>query len=823
MISDVVWRYDVDSQGRFVESYISPVADRLLGVPTGTIGNSFDAYFSYVVPEDLPYVREMLGKVLRTREMFVEYRLRKPDGATLWVRSKGSAHPQPDGHIAAFGTTSDITQGKRLLDEVALRERQLKSFFQGATAGLALLDKDMRYVQLNRTLAEINGISVEQHIDRILREVVPQLAPQLEPIFRKVLTSGEPVLDVEITGETPDQPGVQRHWMASFFPVAGADGGPSAVGTIVVETTERKRAELRIQHLIEVLRAVRDIGDLIVRERNADRLLSEACKTLMRTRGYRLAWIGGVVPGSQRVVPLASAGPAVDYLQDVTITWDECETGRGPLGTALRERKTTVCQDTVADPRFALWLKPALARGYRSVAAVPMVHDGRLFGAVAVYADQPAAFGNEELELLAKLASDLASALQAIEAEQERKQAEQSLVHAKIAAEAANRAKSEFLANMSHEIRTPMTAVLGFGDLLAANNLSHDERHQYLAGMRRNGMALLDLINNILDFSRIEADKLTLERTDNPIGQIIDDVMSTVTPSVVKKGLSLVVDYRWPLPETIHTDPTRLRQILVNLVSNAVKFTEQGEVRIAVRCRHDDDGSTRVQFAVSDTGIGIPTGKIGQLFRPFMQVDGSASRRYGGTGLGLVISQRLATALGGDIGVVSELGKGSTFTLTTDAGPLRGVRMLQSPELAVVPGEGSSSAEQEPMLHGRVLLAEDVPDVHLVLGCVLRKFNLQVEIAQDGFVACEMAAKSKAEGKPYDLILMDIQMPRLNGYEATRWLRRHGWQGPIVALTAHAIVGDREKCLEAGCNDYLSKPVNAKELWDVLGRHLNRV
>ena len=298
--------------------------------------------------------------------------------------------------------------------------------------------------------------------------------------------------------------------------------------------------------------------------------------------------------------------------------------------------------------------------------------------------------------------------------------------------------------------------------------------------------------------------------------------MSTVTPSVAKQGLSLVVDYRWPLPETIRTDPTRLRQILVNLVSNAVKFTEQGEVRFTIGCRHDDHGSARMTFAVSDTGIGIPTEKIGQLFRPFMQVDGSASRRYGGTGLGLVISQRLATALGGDIGVVSELGKGSTFTLTIDAGPLQGVRMLQSPELAVAAEEGSSSAEQEPMLQGRVLLAEDVPDVHLVLGCILRKFNLQVEIAEDGRVACNMAQKSKADGSPYDLILMDIQMPRMNGYEATRWLRHYGWQGPIVALTAHAIVGDREKCLEAGCNDYLSKPVNAKELRDVLGRHLIR-
>ena len=218
-----------------------------------------------------------------------------------------------------------------------------------------------------------------------------------------------------------------------------------------------------------------------------------------------------------------------------------------------------------------------------------------------------------------------------------------------------------------------------------------------------------------------------------------------------------------------------------------------------------------MQFAVSDTGIGIPTEKIGELFQPFMQVDGSASRRYGGTGLGLAISRRLAAALGGDIEVASELGKGSTFTLTIDAGPLQGVRMLQSPELAAAAEEVSPSVEQEPALQGRVLLAEDVPSVQLVLGYILRSLNLQVEIAEDGRVACNMAQKSKADGSPYDLILMDIQMPRMNGYEAVRWLRHYGWQGPIVALTAHAMVGDREKCLEAGCDDYLSKPVNAIE------------
>ena len=192
-------------------------------------------------------------------------------------------------------------------------------------------------------------------------------------------------------------------------------------------------------------------------------------------------------------------------------------------------------------------------------------------------------------------------------------------------------------------------------------------------GFGEIGNALLELINDILDLSRIEADKLVLERADCPLRQIIDDVITMTKVRAEKNGLSLVVDYQWPLPETIHTDPTRLRQILVNLVGNSVKFTKQGEVHVSVGFQRDDNGSARMQFAVSDTGIGIPSEKIDELFQPFMQVDGSVSRRYGGTGLGLVISSRLAKALGGTIEVASQLGKGSTFTLTIDAGPLKGV------------------------------------------------------------------------------------------------------------------------------------------------------
>ena len=405
----------------------------------------------------------------------------------------------------------------------------------------------------------------------------------------------------------------------------------------------------------------------------------------------------------------------------------------------------------------------------------------------------------------------------------DRKQAEAELVEATRAAQAANRAKSEFLANMSHEIRTPMTAILGYSELLACPDLPPKEQGNFVEGIQRNGKALLELINDILDLSRIEAEKLTLDKEDCPLRQIIDDVMSVVRLRAEEKGLNLEVDYGFPVPETIRTDPARLRQILVNLLGNAVKFTSQGGIRMMLRYLDAGGNTPRMLFAVSDTGIGIPADKVSQLFHPFTQVDGSASRHYGGAGLGLAISRRLAHALGGEIAAASELGKGSTFTLTIDVGPREGVSMLEAPHAVLTAGGESMPNDLASSLRGRVLLAEDDPEIQQLVGLFLRHTNLAVTVAENGQLACEMAEQSRAEGRPYDLILMDIQMPHMNGYEATRQLRQRGWKGPIVALTARAMSGDREKCLAAGCDDYIAKPFITARLWDVCAQRLGMI
>ena len=396
----------------------------------------------------------------------------------------------------------------------------------------------------------------------------------------------------------------------------------------------------------------------------------------------------------------------------------------------------------------------------------------------------------------------------------DRKEAEDKLAEAKDAAEAANRAKSEFLANMSHEIRTPMTAILGYADLLMAREWSPAERREHLEVIHRNGKNLLTIINDILDLSKIEAEQVELELKECSPAEVVEEVRSLLQIRANDKNLGLDVGYAYPLPRMIRTDPVRLRQILVNLVSNAIKFSEKGGVKIRVAY-----ADRRMRFEIDDTGIGISEKEIARLFQPFTQADTSPTRRFGGTGLGLHISQRLATMLGGQIEVQSQPGVGSTFILTIDTGLLEDVEMETT--TTFVKEEKPAKAGRKPRLSGRILLAEDVKEVRTLVRMTLEALGVEVDLAEDGRAAVKQASASRAEGKPYDLILMDMQMPTMNGYEATRHLRQDGWRGPIIALTAHAMSDDRAKCLEAGCDGYISKPMTEEELFGTLARHLS--
>ena len=385
----------------------------------------------------------------------------------------------------------------------------------------------------------------------------------------------------------------------------------------------------------------------------------------------------------------------------------------------------------------------------------------------------------------------------------DRKQAEKALHIAKEEAEAANRTKSHFLASMSHELRTPLTGILGFTDLLLTADLDQQQRREYLETIRSSGQHLLELINDILDLSKIEAARLVVERTACAPHQILNGVVSLMRVQALAKSLDLRFRWASSVPSQITTDAYRLRQILLNLIGNAIKFTQRGSVEIVARVVPSARQSC-LQVDVIDTGIGIPKEKLECVFDPFVQADNSVTRQFEGTGLGLAISARLAKALGGDVTVTSELGVGSTFTVTVETGDLENVSLLSSPLAdGIQAGEDDTTASETFSLRpGRVLLAEDGHVNRKLIATILERAGLLVTAVENGELAVELAT-----AEDFELILMDMQMPVLNGYEATERLRRQGITTPIIALTAHVMHGDREKCLAAGCSDYLSKPV----------------
>lgn len=399
------------------------------------------------------------------------------------------------------------------------------------------------------------------------------------------------------------------------------------------------------------------------------------------------------------------------------------------------------------------------------------------------------------------------------------------LRHAIEAAEGANRAKSVFLANMSHEIRTPLTAILGFADVLLESGdigKAPVERVEAIDTIRRNGAHLVSLINDLLDLSKIEAGKFQVEHLPCSLHRLIIDLNQLMQVRLEEKKLTFSTEYLTPMPEMIQTDPTRLRQILMNLISNSIKFTHCGEIRAAI-CLVGRGNDRKVQIDITDTGIGISDEMREKLFQPFTQGDGSMSRRFGGTGLGLTISKHFAKLLGGDLVILETSPQGTTFRLTLDPGPLQNLTLQEPDKLTEPPRQAPRKLAElkDALANLRVLLVEDGPDNQRLISFLLKKAGATVEIAENGLLGYQRAIQASQCEQPFDVVLMDMQMPIMDGYTAATQLREEGYAGPIIALTAHAMAEDRNRCVEAGCTDYTTKPVDREKLIDLVRFHAN--
>ncbi|NIA06137.1 MAG: response regulator [Actinobacteria bacterium] len=464
---------------------------------------------------------------------------------------------------------------------------------------------------------------------------------------------------------------------------------------------------------------------------------------------------------------------------------------------------------------------------------------GETSGVLALFAKHP--ISNDEDALLESLVNTTAQVIQTTRAEQEVRQAKEqaerrkteieeinkhlsaSTEQAKLLAQeamAANKAKSEFLANMSHEIRTPLNGIIGFSELLEQEDLQ-DEQREYLNIISDAGQNLLTVINDILDFSKLEAGKLHTEIIECSLEKILASTDSLLRPVARQKGLEFEILSECDLSTRIKTDPGRVRQCLLNLINNAIKFTENGHVYVKVTLENEADKAF-IRFDVEDTGIGISSADQKLIFESFHQVDGSTTRKYGGTGLGLAITKRLAEILGSDIRVQSELGKGSVFSLIIPAGVeiesvvlLDKKDLLSQQQLVAEPHSQRVLDSLEGLSASRVLLAEDNPTNQRFIEVLLEKMGLETTSVQNG-----QQVVDRATSESFDLILMDMQMPVMNGYDATKALREKDITVPIIALTAYAMESDAQKCLEAGCDDYLAKPFGPDKLIEIVTKHL---
>jgi len=929
-ISDIVWRYDVNANGKYVDSYISPVVDSLLGLPDGAIRNSFDRYFSHVHPDDLQIVHGAFSKGIQMvgKDRSAEYRLRKADGTTIWVRTTGSAYSQQDGRVTVFGTTSDISDSKQAEKAQRDSELRLRTIFETSGAGIIIVDPEGRIAQANLQMAELFGCPLETMIGTpYIAFVHPDERQDGTNALQAMLENG---LNTIITERHYLRGGGGDFWgYLSGRRMEGLDGEFTGLLGIIFDITDRKKAEDELRWKTALLEAQLEAsldGILVVDSQGQQILTNHQFRSMWnmsikissrKNEKTILQHIAGKTKNPDQFLEKAihlcthqdetsrdeiefKSGLVVDRYSSPVIGKDGKYYGR--IWTirditdhkraleALHESELRLSNiiDVLPDATFAVDRERKVIAWNRAIEELTGVPKAEIIGmnnyAYAIpchgerrpilidlifedrkeIEDNYSSFLRKGDQLIAEayvptllggvgaflclIASPLydscgsiAGAIESVrnisgykEAEDELKKINRHLVMATeqaqmmaAKAEKANAAKSEFLANMSHEIRTPLNGVIGMIGLLMDTNLDAEQR-EYAQIARISGENLLSLINDILDFSKIEASKMKLEILDFDLRSALKDTTDFLAIGAHEKGVKLICQVEPEVPSLLRGDPGRLRQILVNLGSNAVKFTAEGEIVIFVSLENVDEQTIALRFSVSDTGVGIPSNRLEILFSPFTQADSSTRRKYGGTGLGLAISKQFVELMSGKIGVESVEGKGSTFWFTA-VFEMPSARSLFSSSAASALNENKGEiaperftavpAFSESVNHKiRILLAEDNPVNQKVALAMLRNMGHQADAVANGEEAINVL-----QTVPYDLVLMDCHMPEMDGFEATRTIRRDGSKVlnpriPIIALTASAMQGDRERCIQAGMNDFIAKPVLKRALEEMIAK-----
>ncbi|MCA3179634.1 MAG: PAS domain S-box protein [Burkholderiaceae bacterium] len=631
------------------------------------------------------------------------------------------------------------------------RDLESQKFALDQHAIVSVTDTEGRILYANEKFCALTGYTHEELVGTHHRIVSSGVhPPEFYATLWRTIASGQ-VWHGEICNRSKSG---ALHWVdASIVPLAGADGRPERYIAIRTDITERKRIESTLREQVRFWNELLDAIPVAIYFKDAQgRFLG---------MNRALEWLFDI--DRRSAIGRTSAQVFSDGYAD-----EHIERDRELLARPSRQSYEMEMPLPDGTPRTLYYSKASMTDA-----------GGAVTGMIGVIFDTT-----------------------------ERKVLERRLEDAKDAAEGANRAKSQFLANMSHEIRTPMNGIIGMTDLVLDTRLSAVQR-DYVETVRQSADALMEIINDLLDLSKIEAGRLELESIDFELRELLDHLAKPIALSAQRKGLALRLELGAALPRIARGDPVRLRQVLVNLLGNAVKFTERGAVTLAVDSRDAGPsllGEPRALWLdceVRDTGLGIPADKLDLIFDAFAQADSSTTRRFGGTGLGLAITRRIVEAMGGEIGVASMPGEGSRFRFS--------IRLLEGMAPADAPAASTGPRHAVPARALRVLLAEDNPVNQKLAQLMLQRLGHASVVAGNGEEAVALVAR-----EPFDLVLMDMQMPVVDGIEATRRIRATGATLPIVAMTANAMEADRVRCIEAGMNGFLAKPVRGPELAAVI-------
>ena len=761
---------------------------------------------SIVYAEDLERFKgftEMIHS--KNRQSFeMDYRiLDQEKKGPKWIHARGRIIRDESGSpIRVVFVIGDTTKQKVMEQKIRESEGKTRMLLEYLPQFVWTAAPDGTVMYVNRRFTEYSGVDITgRKVDGWIFLVHEEDAERIKRLWKRFIQQGESFeYEVRLRGKN----GAYRWFLTRGIPVRDEDGNLIEWFGTTTDIHDRKIAEDRQARMQKKVLRLHSIANELTRINNIEkiaRIIIEEGLEVVNACAGSISLIGE------------------DDSRDIQVLYDKinnevrrgAEAGdfRGPVFDVYRTKEPIFIynRDEVLS-RYPELGRIKGAENCQSLAVLPLLSHDKVLGAMCLGFESTDAFTNERKSYLAILAEQAALSI-------ERARLFEAEKAARASAEIASQAKSQFLANMSHEIRTPMNAILGFTDLLGDKDLTEEEREEYRRRIRANGDQLLHLIDDILDLSKVEADRLEFEKVPFSVVDLVRDVHESLSVMIKGKNIKTRLVITDNVPRTIKSDPVRLRQILTNLLSNAAKFTLEGYIETRVSYLEGvENQSPSIAIDVEDSGLGIAEEFHADLFRPFSQADGSITRRFGGTGLGLALSKKFAEALGGDLSLVhSTPGQGSVFRVVL---PIES-RIKSRAKAPVAEERTVEPATADAELSGtRILLAEDSPDNEALIRAYLKQTGAEIHVARDGVEALQKALESD-----FDLILMDIQMPRMDGLEATRRLRQKNFKRPILALSAHALAEEVQRSLAAGCQAHLTKPVTRKTLIKGIKEALN--